>query len=243
MACDLIVIPRSRSKSILSNNCAWASRAVTVCVASNKRSARVLFPCSICAIIQKFLICFIRLKYLKLFFFGRVVSSFLLTSGYLLQVLILAGFPRLSLTHRPKAIKCKDSLFFGRFLKIKYPDFSGYFCYDFTTIGFCNILFIGHFCAIKCNLLICSSVRSPLKETFFVKIVVPGVVSVSISTSTKTSSNSHLLLFAYIFTVIATQPAKAAANNSFGLGPKFCPPSSIGISVINSDVGEEITVL
>src|SRR5690554_2680987 len=112
MACDLMVIPRSRSKSILSNSCAWASRAVTVCVASNKRSARVLFPWSICAIIQKFLICFIRLKYLKLFFFGRVVSSFLLTSGYLLQVLILAGFSLLSLTQHPKAIKCKDSLFF-----------------------------------------------------------------------------------------------------------------------------------
>src|SRR5690606_29994616 len=111
MACDLIVIPRSRSKSILSNNCAWASRAVTVCVASNKRSARVLFPWSIFAIIQKFLMCFIRLPYLNSFFFGLAVSSFLLTSVYLLQVLFLAGFPRLSLTHRPKAILCKYSLF------------------------------------------------------------------------------------------------------------------------------------
>jgi hypothetical protein len=36
----------------------FSSRAVTVC-AANKRSASVLLPWSICAIMQKFLICFI----------------------------------------------------------------------------------------------------------------------------------------------------------------------------------------
>ena len=52
-------MPRSRSKSILSSNCAFSSRAVTVCVAPKRRSANVLFPWSMCAIMQKFRMCFI----------------------------------------------------------------------------------------------------------------------------------------------------------------------------------------
>src|SRR5690606_26719992 len=56
MAWDLMVIPRSLSRSILSNNCACISRSLTVLVCSSRRSAKVLFPWSIWAIIQKFLI-------------------------------------------------------------------------------------------------------------------------------------------------------------------------------------------
>ena len=58
MAWLLMVIPRSFSKSISSSIC--PSVTLMVFVASSKRSARVDLPWSICAIIQKFLICFIR---------------------------------------------------------------------------------------------------------------------------------------------------------------------------------------
>ena len=43
-AAALIVIPRSRSKSIESSNCADISRCSTAPVDSNKRSASVDFP-------------------------------------------------------------------------------------------------------------------------------------------------------------------------------------------------------
>ena len=59
MACDLMVIPRSRSKSILSRSWSCFSRSVTAPVASNSLSASVLLPWSICAMMQKFRMCFI----------------------------------------------------------------------------------------------------------------------------------------------------------------------------------------
>ena len=54
-----MVIPRSRSKSILSRTWACISLPKTVLVYSNNLSANVLFPWSICAIIQKLRIRFI----------------------------------------------------------------------------------------------------------------------------------------------------------------------------------------
>ena len=59
MAWLLIVMPRSRSRSISSSTCACKSFPTTVPVVSSKRSASVLLPWSICAIIQKFLMFFI----------------------------------------------------------------------------------------------------------------------------------------------------------------------------------------
>src|ERR1043166_2611211 len=50
----LMVIPRSRSRSILSRNCACISRAVMAPVASRMRSASVDLPWSMCAMIEKF---------------------------------------------------------------------------------------------------------------------------------------------------------------------------------------------
>jgi hypothetical protein len=47
-------MPRSRSKSMLSRSCAAMSRAATVLVASSSRSARVLFPWSMWAMMLKF---------------------------------------------------------------------------------------------------------------------------------------------------------------------------------------------
>jgi len=54
--CSLMVIPRSRSKSIVSRTWFRISRAVRVPVASMRRSANVDFPWSIWATMQKFLI-------------------------------------------------------------------------------------------------------------------------------------------------------------------------------------------
>src|SRR2546430_730514 len=48
-----MVIPRSRSNSMLSRNWSCASRAETVPVFSSSRSERVLLPWSMCAMIEK----------------------------------------------------------------------------------------------------------------------------------------------------------------------------------------------
>src|SRR2546425_11373450 len=48
-----MVIPRSRSSSMLSRNWSWASRALTVPVFSSSRSLSVLFPWSMCAMMEK----------------------------------------------------------------------------------------------------------------------------------------------------------------------------------------------
>ena len=50
----LIVIPRSRSRSIESSSCARIERGSTVCVVSRMRSASVDFPWSMWAMIEKF---------------------------------------------------------------------------------------------------------------------------------------------------------------------------------------------
>src|SRR5437868_12914868 len=52
-ACALIVIPRSRSSSIVSSTCARMSRAETASVTSRMRSASVDLPWSMCAMIEK----------------------------------------------------------------------------------------------------------------------------------------------------------------------------------------------
>ena len=49
----LIVIPRSRSRSIESSTCARMSRCDTACVSSRMRSASVDLPWSMCAMIEK----------------------------------------------------------------------------------------------------------------------------------------------------------------------------------------------
>src|SRR2546423_13140031 len=48
-----MVIPRSRSRSILSRNCSFFSRSVSAPVASRMRSASVDFPWSMWAMIEK----------------------------------------------------------------------------------------------------------------------------------------------------------------------------------------------
>ena len=52
-ALSLIVIPRSRSRSSVSRTCAFISRFWSMPVASIRRSARVDFPWSMCATMQK----------------------------------------------------------------------------------------------------------------------------------------------------------------------------------------------
>src|SRR3989338_7537191 len=62
--CIFMVIPRSRSSSMESKTCSRILRASIVWVISNIRSAKVLLPWSICAMIEKFLICFRSIKFL-----------------------------------------------------------------------------------------------------------------------------------------------------------------------------------
>src|SRR2546423_8278899 len=52
-AWGLIVMPRSRSRSIESSTCSRMSRLETVCVSSRMRSARVDFPWSMWAMMEK----------------------------------------------------------------------------------------------------------------------------------------------------------------------------------------------
>ena len=52
-ACDLIVMPRSRSMSIRSRYCARAARSSTTPVSWSIRSASVDLPWSMCAMMQK----------------------------------------------------------------------------------------------------------------------------------------------------------------------------------------------
>src|SRR5438309_6819872 len=52
-ACALIVMPRSRSRSMESSTCACISRALSEPVSSSSRSAKVDFPWSMCAMIAK----------------------------------------------------------------------------------------------------------------------------------------------------------------------------------------------
>src|SRR6266567_2292666 len=52
-----MVIPRSRSRSMLSRNWAFSSRALTVPVSPRRRSASVDFPWSMWAMIEKFRMC------------------------------------------------------------------------------------------------------------------------------------------------------------------------------------------
>src|SRR5215472_1439431 len=54
MLLALMVMPRSRSRSIESSTCAVISRSLSAPVNSSKRSASVDFPWSICAMMQKF---------------------------------------------------------------------------------------------------------------------------------------------------------------------------------------------
>ena len=61
--CILMVMPRSRSRSMLSNTWSRILRASIVLVTSRKRSASVDLPWSICAIIEKLRICITRTIY------------------------------------------------------------------------------------------------------------------------------------------------------------------------------------
>ena len=54
--CNLIVIPLSLSRSMLSRNCSFISLFCTVPVSSSSLSASVDLPWSMCAMMQKFLI-------------------------------------------------------------------------------------------------------------------------------------------------------------------------------------------
>src|SRR6266849_3917694 len=54
IACDLIVIPFSRSSSMLSSTWSFILDLGTVWVRSSSRSASVDFPWSMCAMMQKF---------------------------------------------------------------------------------------------------------------------------------------------------------------------------------------------
>ncbi|EJW99615.1 hypothetical protein EVA_12276 [gut metagenome] len=58
----LMVMPRSFSSSMLSSNCSARRRSSTLWVFSRIRSASVLLPWSICAMMQK----------LRIFFFAKV---------------------------------------------------------------------------------------------------------------------------------------------------------------------------
>src|SRR5580658_8911792 len=58
--CALMVIPRSRSRSIVSSTCACISRASRPPHSWMKRSAKVDLPCSTCAMIEKLRIFFIK---------------------------------------------------------------------------------------------------------------------------------------------------------------------------------------
>lgn len=60
--CDLIVMPFSRSKSMASKSWALASRSATVCVNSKRRSERVVFPWSICAMMEKLRVRLVSMK-------------------------------------------------------------------------------------------------------------------------------------------------------------------------------------
>src|SRR5690606_14942195 len=50
---DLMVMPFSRSRSMASRSCAFSSRWATVLVAPIRRSESVVFPWSMCAMIEK----------------------------------------------------------------------------------------------------------------------------------------------------------------------------------------------
>ena len=52
-ACALMVMPRSRSKSMVSSTCSRMSRGLIAPVRSNRRSARVDLPWSMWAMMQK----------------------------------------------------------------------------------------------------------------------------------------------------------------------------------------------
>eukprot|EP00968_Pinguiococcus_pyrenoidosus_P009587 scaffold743_cov267-Pinguiococcus_pyrenoidosus.AAC.26 len=53
-ACSLMVMPLSRSRSMLSSTCSFMSRSDTALVNSSSRSAKVDLPWSMCAMMQKF---------------------------------------------------------------------------------------------------------------------------------------------------------------------------------------------
>src|SRR5581483_9005000 len=55
--CILIVIPRSRSRSIASSSCSSIARCSTVLVNSSRRSLSVVLPWSMCAMMQKLRTC------------------------------------------------------------------------------------------------------------------------------------------------------------------------------------------
>ena len=82
---ERIVIPRSRSRSISSSTCACISRWLSVFVFSKRRSARVLLPWSMCAIIQK----------LRMFFIWYLNSLKLLT--YKLAYKDTTFFPKIEI--------------------------------------------------------------------------------------------------------------------------------------------------
>ena len=70
-----MVIPRSRSRSMLSSIC--PSVTLMVLVYSSKRSARVLLPWSMWAMMQKFLICCISMRYCTYVWFVKWVTLYI----------------------------------------------------------------------------------------------------------------------------------------------------------------------
>ena len=89
VALSLIVIPRSRSISIVSRSCACISRCAIVPVASNNLSAKVDLPWSMCAIMQKFRtlsLCFIVvLLYMK----HKFAQNYMLKIGKIIAFIIV----------------------------------------------------------------------------------------------------------------------------------------------------------
>ena len=68
-----MVMPRSCSRSILSSICPWVTWMVLVY--SSKRSAKVDFPWSMCAMMQKFLIFFIENANYPIYQVAKVVKK------------------------------------------------------------------------------------------------------------------------------------------------------------------------
>ena len=82
-AFNLIVIPRSLSRSIESNSWSCISRSATVSVACRIRSANVDFPWSICAIIEKF-----RMRFCLSFISSKFMNNSLIYYYIKIQIIL-----------------------------------------------------------------------------------------------------------------------------------------------------------
>src|SRR6185437_13437950 len=87
MLLALMVMPRSRSRSIESKTCAVISRWDSAPVSSSNRSARVDLPWSMCAMMQK-----LRMSCGSIFSFGQTISfrGFRLRQAYCAKPAVLS---------------------------------------------------------------------------------------------------------------------------------------------------------